>query len=600
MPDIGNNNALTAQEARELYSDPEWFIPNALYIKTKTGALDKFIPNAPQTKLLNEIKRQRAEGKPVRIIILKARQMGFSTLTEADCFHETITHQNFASLVVAHDLDSSRGLFEKSKLYYDKLPTLSFGRYIFPPPMIRNNNARMLNFENPSNDLRVRESNPGLRSVMRVSTANASGLGRSATYQYLHLSEYAFWGQNKEDTLMGLLQSVPSQPGTTVIIESTANGYEDFHQRWLDAEAGLSEFTPLFFAWFEMPDYRMKVLGNEMDDLDEAEKNLIELYGVDLEQLKWRRWCIANNCGGDIRKFEQEYPHCPSAAFLSTGECIFDKASINNRLARHGVPLRTGSFTYSIQYDENNYTLTRRELSDAAAPWVKIYAEPIPSRKYVIGGDTAGEGSDYYAAQVLDAETGQQCAVFHAQKVHDDIYAQQIVCLGYMYNNALIAVEVNFNTTPTSEMVRMRYPNMYIRKASDDSFTGKLKQSFGFRTAKDTRPKAISELTIAFRENPESIVDKHTLNEMLTFVRNERGKAEAQSGCHDDLVMALAIAEYVRDDMSYRSRKPDLSNELRKWSDDMYDDYLRANSEYRKEMERIWGKPDFQYYRSRR
>ena len=145
----------------------------------------------------------------------------------------------------------------------------------------------------------------------------------------------------------------------------------------------------------------------------------------------------------------------------------------------------------------------------------------------------------------------------------------------------------------------MHYPNMYVRKASEDSFTGKLKQSFGFRTARDTRPKAISELMIAFRENPDNVKDKPTLNEMLTFVRNEHGRAEAQKGCHDDLVMALAIAEYVRDSMSYGSKKPDASNELRQWHQDQYEDYLRAPTEQRVEMEKAWGKPDFRYYRSK-
>ena len=138
----------------------------------------------------------------------------------------------------------------------------------------------------------------------------------------MHISEYAFWPPNtKKSTLTGILQAVPNDPKTFVAIESTANGFDHFKELWDQAVAGESGFTPLFFAWYELPEYAMPYDGFE---LTEEEKQLQAAYNLTLDQLTWRRWCIEANCSGDVDLFKQEYPSCPEEAFLMTGRPVFD------------------------------------------------------------------------------------------------------------------------------------------------------------------------------------------------------------------------------------------------------------------------------------
>lgn len=176
------------------------YIESCLKIRTKSGAVVPFRLNAAQQKLYAVAKRQQDEGKPVRIIILKARQLGFSTLTEALLFHACATRANVNALVVAHREDATANLFRMSKLFYDELPAPV-------KPMLRTSNAQELVFENPSRA--SRGALPGLRSRFRCATAGGRGIGRSDTLQCVHLSEYAFWpegGESKAATLAGILQ----------------------------------------------------------------------------------------------------------------------------------------------------------------------------------------------------------------------------------------------------------------------------------------------------------------------------------------------------------------------------------------------------------
>ena len=300
----GGERAVNPCVARE-------YIESCLKIRTKSGAVVPFRLNAAQQKLYAVAKHQQDEGKPVRIIILKARQLGFSTLTEALLFHACATRSNVNALVVAHREDATANLFRMSKLFYDELPAPV-------KPMLRTSNAQELVFENPSRA--SRGALPGLRSRFRCATAGGRGIGRSDTLQCVHLSEYAFWpegGESKAATLAGILQAVPSRPGTMVIMESTANGCEDFKDRWDAAVAGENDFEPVFFAWFENPDYAMPVEPGIEWTAEERETR--ERYSLSWEQLRWRRWCIANNCGGSRDMFRQEYPANPDEAFLHSG-----------------------------------------------------------------------------------------------------------------------------------------------------------------------------------------------------------------------------------------------------------------------------------------
>ena len=501
------------------------YIENCLKIKTKSGTVVPFRLNDAQRKLYAVAKRQQDAGKPVRLIILKARQLGFSTLTEGLIFHACATRKNVNALIVAHREDATANLFRMSKLFYDELPAPV-------KPMLRASNAQELVFENPSKLRSEREARPGLRSRIRCATAGGRGIGRSDTLQCVHLSEYAFWpdgADGKASTLAGILQAVPSLPGTMVVIESTANGFEDFKERWDAAVAGENDFEPVFFAWFENPDYSMPVVpGTEWTP---EERELRDAYRLTDGQLQWRRWCIANNCGGSLDMFRQEYPASPGEAFLHSGTGVFDNEQIVLRLERLPEPAGRGEFTDGEWTESETGAITLYELPEDGVP-------------YVLGGDTAGEGSDYFTAIVIDNVTGRIAAKLR-QKYSEPEYVRQIYALGRFYNDALVAIETNFSTYPVMKLQEMEYPNQYSRER-EDTYTRQMRKSYGFRTDRQSRPRAIANLVEVFSSHPEWFTDRELLEEMLTFCYNEDHRPEALAGKHDDLVMGAAITYAVR------------------------------------------------------
>lgn len=230
------------------------------------------------------------------------------------------------------------------------------------------------------------------------------------------------------------------------------------------------------------------------------------------------------------------------------GQTIFDAQKVSQRLSQLAGPVRRGEFTFATWYSpEANEVL----IDDSTIRWVEmdtgpiqIYQEPAPGGAYVIGADTAGEGSDFNVGQVIDHITGQQVCTIRGQ-MDEDLFAKQLYCLGKHYHTALVSVEANFSSYPIRELERLRYPRQYVRQA-EDSFTHRIRQSYGFKTSSVTRPLVIAGLVEVVREHPEWLNDRDTLNEMLTFVRNENGRPEAQEGAHDDCVMSLGIAYYTR------------------------------------------------------
>ena len=551
----------------------ESYFRHFLKIKTKSGDIVPFVMNPPQRRLYDAIAEQNKARKPVRIIILKARQMGFSTESEAQLFFRTATRANVNSLIVAHREDSTTNLFRMSKLFYDELPEEV-------RPMRKSSTAQEIIFENPTLDAVEKKANPGLRSRIRCVTAGGKGIGRSDTITNLHISEYAFWTGDKKETFTGLMQAVPSTPESMVIIESTANGYDHFKELWDMAVRKESDFVPLFFAWWEMPEYRMPVPPGTAWTAEERE--LKERYCLNDEQLAWRRWCIKNNCGGDETIFRQEYPSSAEEAFISTGECVFNSEAVRARIESAPEPLKVGRFEYSydgVSISDASITFREDERGE-----IKLYRLPEKGRPYVIGGDTAGDGSDSFVGQVLDNTDGSQVAVLR-HTYDEDVYARQMYCLGRYYNTALIGIETNYSTYPVKELSRLGYSNMYIREVPD-TFTGRLKQAYGFETNLKTRPVIIANLVRTAREDISLICDKVTLCEMLTFVYNEARRPEAMAGEHDDCVMALAIAHYIRPHQKYTSEQKEKSR--KHWTADMWEDYNSASPELKKIIEKKW------------
>lgn len=231
------------------------------------------------------------------------------------------------------------------------------------------------------------------------------------------------------------------------------------------------------------------------------------------------------------------------------GKTVFDARAIQARLETIPKPIKTGYFRYN--YD--GLKLTNIQWVNDKQGYIEIYQVPnVPKMtEYAIGGDTAGEGSDFFVADVIDAKTGEQVAKLRHQ-FDADQYTRQMYCLGVYYKNALIGIEANFDSYPIMELQRLGYPKQYVRTAQD-TYTGKTEKRYGFKTTSLTRPTIISRLIEIVREHCETINSKDTLEELLTIVRNEKGRIEAPQGGHDDQMMSLAIAHHIREQVVFPS-----------------------------------------------
>lgn len=230
------------------------------------------------------------------------------------------------------------------------------------------------------------------------------------------------------------------------------------------------------------------------------------------------------------------------------GKTYFNAKNINERLDKLTKTVKIGYFEYD--YDLKTKMIKSYKWINDPEGFIKIYEDVQENYPYVLGGDTAGEGSDYFTGHVINNVTGKQVAVLRSE--FDEIeYTRQIYCLGKYYNEALIGLEANFSTYPINKLDELDYKKQFVREV-EDTYTNKTEKRLGFKTTSITRPLILAELQKIVLEEVDKLNDKDTLEEMLVFVRNEKGRAEAKEGCHDDLVMGLAIAYYIRSQQSFK------------------------------------------------
>lgn len=285
-----------AEVARRLKAEFPYFASKCLQIRTKSGEIRPFELNRAQLFIHAALQKQIDETGKVRALILKGRQQGASTYTEGRFYWRTSMNRGKTAFILTHEDKATQNIFGMARRYHDLMPDGI-------RPATTSANANEMVFE-------------AQQSRYAVGTAGTRGTGRSFTVQYFHGSEVAFW-PNARDHLAGLGQAVPNEPGTEVVLESTANGIEMFHGFWQDAVRGLSEYLPIFVPWFWQPEYRLSVPPGFVMDGDESE--YAERYDLDTAQMVWRRQKIVDDFRGDVALFDQEYPATPALAFRRTG-----------------------------------------------------------------------------------------------------------------------------------------------------------------------------------------------------------------------------------------------------------------------------------------
>jgi hypothetical protein len=526
--------ATTAEDFDELIetcqADRRYFISEFLWIKTKDRQVIPLQLNEAQLRLIAEVEKQERAGKPVRGIFVKPRQVGFTTAIQSMFFHACSLFENTNALTVAHDLDASTEIFAMDRLFLDKLPS-------FLRPLTRFSNRKEIVFENSDPESRTIE--PGLRSQLRVATANDEEFGRSKTIHLLHRSERAFW-QNQAETLLSVSQAVPDLPGTFIFDESTPNGFGDqFHRDYKAAKEGITDFFALFMPWFEHNEYRRPIPGNIQafeDSLDGEERELRKAYNLNLDQLNWRRWAIPNKCGGDPDKFRQEYPSNDVECFLLSGRARFDRKKLQQMLLAACDPPFRG---YLKSTPDN---ILRVRLEENPSGYVSIWTPPKVGHTYCVAADVAEglEKGDFSSAHVLDREDLSVCAEWHGH-IDPDLFADELAVLGNLYNRALIGVEDNNHGGTTNRALRrLGYSNLHYRQELDDRGSRKV-QKLGWRTDVASRPIMIDDLAALIREG-FNCPSKETIEEMMSFIIKDDGKAEAAESCFDDRVISVSIA----------------------------------------------------------
>lgn len=518
---------------KRIKEDRPFYMEKFLKIRDKNANLIPFKINDAQELFEAEIKKCEKEGKLKRFIVLKARQMGFSTFTEGYIFHDTTTNTFKNSMIIAHEDKATQNLFNMSKLYYEELPSVI-------KPMIKYSNGKELTFENPTNDPLTKKNNPGLRSKITVATAGTVEVGRSATIHNLHASEVAFF-PDARTTMLGLLQCVPDTANSCVILESTANGVGGyFYDMWQKACRGENEFIPLFYPWFTDKTYTRNFVSETekeyfLSTLNDYEVNLMKNNNLTPQQMYWRKYTIANKCQGDVELFMQEYPSTPEEAFIASGRPVFNVPAVRKYLnhAESGIRGYIREKGSSVYFDEDE------------KGYVEIWSKPKLGEFYVIGGDVA-EGKidgDYSVAQVLDSN----CNIVGMWYGHidPDLFGLELVKLARYYNDAYLGVEVNNHGLTTLKAIqKAEYWNIYFAKIYD-RFTDSITKKIGWNTNGKTKPMAIDKLAEFVREFYIGIKSKTTIQELMTYIIEENGSTNAQEGCHDDCVMSLAIALQV-------------------------------------------------------
>jgi len=456
------------------------WIEEKLKIRTKVGR--------PILFRLNPVQREYSRTCGKQNIVLKARQVGITSYIAARFFVQTITRKGTLTMQVARDRESAEEIFRIVHRFWDNLPEE------WQKGMLKtsHSSARELVF-------------PRLDSAYTVASADENA-GRGRTIQNLHCTEVSRWGREGAEALASLRAAVV--PGGEIVLESTANGaWGQFYEEWQRAEE--TGYTAHFFPWWYEESYVAET-GPSLLLLTEEETALVKEHGLTSGQIAWRRQQWASLRGRAAQEFAEDAVSC----FRASGECAFELEAVELAERGAGEPL---------EVREN-----RR---------LRIWLPAQPGREYVIGADPAGGGvdGDYSCAEVIDRESGTQCAEWHGHSRPLE-FAHRLVKLGKEYNTALLAVERNNHGYGVLAHVRdLQYPRVFMQSKED-----------GWLTSAVSRPAMIENLGVALINEPWLFRSSGLLKECRTFVRDAEGNTGAAPGTHDDCVMAMAIAWAVR------------------------------------------------------
>ena len=464
-----------------------------LRIRNRDGEESDLVANIVQRKF------ERTRGR--KNVVVKARQMGLTTWIAARFFLKTITARGVLTVQVAHTREAAESIFRMVQRFWECLPEGMRKGYL---KRSRANVGQMVF--------------PELDSEFRVLTASDSNAGRGLTVQNMHLSEVSRWPGDAAATLAGMRAALV--PGGEMVLESTPNGacgcfYEEWQQA---AEKGVVQH---FFPWWLEEAY----VATPVTDPTEDEILLMRQHNLTPQQVGYRRTLEAGYRGFRAQEFAESAEQC----FLTSGDCCFDIDALEERIRAVEGPVET-----------------RRSGK------LQIFLPPQPDKDYIVAIDPAGGGSDgdYAAVQVIDCETGVQCAELQ-QRLRPLEVTRAAVALAREYSTpgrpALLVVERNNHGHGVLAHLQKGepYANVYDDKSGVP----------GWLTTGTSKPAIVGDMDALLAEQPEIFRSKRLLEECRTFVTHPGGRTGAIHGAHDDCVMAMAIAQAVRKELRQANRR---------------------------------------------
>src|ERR1700722_19835817 len=429
-------------------------------------------------------------------IVLKARQMGMTTWVAGRFFLKTITARGVLTVQVAHTREAAEGIFRMVQRFWECLP-----EDFREGPLRRSRaNAGQMCF-------------PELDSEFRVVSAGDEGAGRGLTMQYLHCSEVSRWPGDAGATLAGLRAALA--PEGEMVMESTPNGaYGCFYEEW--GRAASNDVVRHFFPWWMEKEY---VAARVDGELSEDEMRLVSAHGLTREQIGFRRGLETSYRGLRSQEFAEDAESC----FKATGECCFEVAAVEARLASVGAPvgMRRGGA-------------------------LQVWLPPVGGKDYLVAVDTAGGGADgdFAAVQVIEVSSGLQCAELQ-QRLGTLELARVSAELAREYGGAMIAVERNNHGAGV--LAYLDSVEAYVHVYASVGVAGWL-------TTAGSKPGMVSRMGALLVESSEMFSSRRLLGECRTFVTMAGGRTAAVNGAHDDCLMAMAIGQAVRAELVGKRR----------------------------------------------
>lgn len=536
--------------------DFEFWAITSVKIKDKLTSIDiPFLLNMAQRKLLSVFEEQRRAAKPIRVILLKSRQWGGSTLTQIYMAWIQLVHKRqWNSVIAAHVKDSSSNIRAMYTKLLENYPAWIFGESLKLKPFARTQNISYI----PQVDARV-----------TIGSAEKPDSVRGSDFAMAHFSEVALYPDTKEkstgDLIASISSSIPLVPYSVIVMESTAQGVGDyFHTEYVNAKDGKSDKTPLFIPWFDIEMYQSPVEDYKkfIDTFTDYEWYLWE-SGATLEGIQW--YCQKRKTFQDTQHMMSEFPSDDVEAFATSGERVFDMYAIERMRASTKDPAAVGELQAASLDMVGEKSLQDLSFKEDVTGSLKIWESPDKSmdisNRYIVAVDIGGRSrsADWSVISVIDRYWtiyGGKPEVVASWRGHidHDFLAWKATQIAKWYNNALLVFESNTLETEASDqgdaeyildIVAKVYENLYARQSPPSQIKEGAPVHWGFHTNRTTKSMVINNQIQLVRDNAYIEREKEALDEHVTYEKKKNGAYGAIESCHDDLLMSRAIALYI-------------------------------------------------------